>query len=145
MLVLVSHLGRPKDRKPELSLRPVADRLAALIGSDVTLAPAVVGEEVRALVDGLRPADVLGVSMASTGGGASHVERHTRDLAEPHVLRAERELAFHEAHRGAAVTAATGLEEHERPLRGAEAMNHLERRGGGRDGGVGLAAVARHF
>ena len=27
-LVLVSHLGRPKDREPELSLRPVAERLA---------------------------------------------------------------------------------------------------------------------
>ena len=27
-LILVSHLGRPKDREPELSLRPVADRLA---------------------------------------------------------------------------------------------------------------------
>ena len=45
-LVLVSHLGRPKDREPELSLRPVADRLAELTGADVTLAPAVVGDDV---------------------------------------------------------------------------------------------------
>ena len=59
MLILVSHLGRPKDREPELSLRPVADRLATLISADVTLAPAVVGDEVQALVDGLRPGDVL--------------------------------------------------------------------------------------
>jgi len=58
-LVLVSHLGRPKDREPELSLRPVADRLAELTGADVTLAPAVVGDDVRALVDGLGPGDVL--------------------------------------------------------------------------------------
>ena len=34
---LVSHLGRPKDREPELSLRPVADRLAELTGGQVTL------------------------------------------------------------------------------------------------------------
>ena len=27
-IVLVSHLGRPRDREPELSLRPVADRLS---------------------------------------------------------------------------------------------------------------------
>jgi phosphoglycerate kinase len=58
-LVLVSHLGRPKDREPELSLRPVADRLAELTGANVTLAPAVVGDDVRALVDGLAPGNVL--------------------------------------------------------------------------------------
>jgi phosphoglycerate kinase len=58
-LVLVSHLGRPKDREPGLSLRAVADRLAELIGAPVTLAPAVVGSEVRALVDDLAPGDVL--------------------------------------------------------------------------------------
>ncbi len=32
-LVLVSHLGRPKDREPELSLRPVAERLGELLGA----------------------------------------------------------------------------------------------------------------
>ncbi|HET7051199.1 MAG TPA: phosphoglycerate kinase [Solirubrobacteraceae bacterium] len=58
-LVLVSHLGRPKDREPELSLRPVADRLTELTAANVALAPTVVGQEVRALVDGLQPGDVL--------------------------------------------------------------------------------------
>jgi phosphoglycerate kinase len=38
-LVLTSHLGRPKDRDPKLSLRPVAERLAELLGTDVELAP----------------------------------------------------------------------------------------------------------
>ncbi|HUR86612.1 MAG TPA: phosphoglycerate kinase [Solirubrobacteraceae bacterium] len=38
-LLLVSHLGRPKDREPALSLRPVADRLGSLLGEDVALAP----------------------------------------------------------------------------------------------------------
>jgi phosphoglycerate kinase len=38
-LVLTSHLGRPKDRDPALSLQPVADRLAELIGTEVLLAP----------------------------------------------------------------------------------------------------------
>jgi phosphoglycerate kinase len=37
-LVLVSHLGRPKDREPELSLRPVAERLSRLMETDVELA-----------------------------------------------------------------------------------------------------------
>jgi phosphoglycerate kinase len=58
-LVLVSHLGRPKDREPELSLRPAADSLAELSGADVTLAPNVVGDDVRAFVDNLGPGDVL--------------------------------------------------------------------------------------
>jgi phosphoglycerate kinase len=58
-LILVSHLGRPKDREPELSLRPAANRLAELTGADVTLAPAVVGDDVRAFADNLGPGDIL--------------------------------------------------------------------------------------
>jgi phosphoglycerate kinase len=58
-LILASHLGRPKDHEPELSMRPVGDRLAQLTGADVTLAPAVVGEEVEALAANLNPGDVL--------------------------------------------------------------------------------------
>ncbi|MDQ6916076.1 MAG: phosphoglycerate kinase, partial [Actinomycetota bacterium] len=58
-LVLVSHLGRPEDREPELSLRPAADRLAELTGADVTLAPGVVGDEVEGLAANLHPGDVL--------------------------------------------------------------------------------------
>ncbi len=58
-LVLVSHLGRPKDREPEFSLRPAADRLAELTGADVTLAPGVVGDEVRAYAENLHPGDIL--------------------------------------------------------------------------------------
>jgi phosphoglycerate kinase len=58
-LILVSHLGRPKDREPEFSMRPAADRLAELTGADVTLAPAVVGDDVRAFTENLRPGDLL--------------------------------------------------------------------------------------
>lgn len=38
-LLLVSHLGRPKDREPELSLKPVAEHAAKLLHTDVELAP----------------------------------------------------------------------------------------------------------
>jgi phosphoglycerate kinase len=58
-IVLVSHLGRPKDREPELSMRPAADRLSELSAADVTLAPAVVGDEVRAFADNLGRGDIL--------------------------------------------------------------------------------------
>lgn len=58
-LVLAAHLGRPKDRDPELSLRPVADRLGELLGVPVTLADDVVGPDVRVAADGLRDGEVL--------------------------------------------------------------------------------------
>jgi phosphoglycerate kinase len=58
-VILAAHLGRPKDREPELSLRPVADRLAQLSAAEVTLAPGVVGSDVEALARDLEPAQVL--------------------------------------------------------------------------------------
>jgi phosphoglycerate kinase len=58
-LVLASHLGRPKDREPSLSLKPVAERLGELIGAPVTLAPGVVGEDVSRAVEELGDGDVL--------------------------------------------------------------------------------------
>src|SRR5271166_5406322 len=59
-LVLVSHLGRPKGVRDErLSMAPVAERLRELTDAKVTLAPAVVGEEVRALTEELGEGDVL--------------------------------------------------------------------------------------
>jgi phosphoglycerate kinase len=38
-LILAAHLGRPKDREPELSLKPAAERLGELLGVDIALAP----------------------------------------------------------------------------------------------------------
>jgi phosphoglycerate kinase len=58
-IVIVSHLGRPEDREPELSMRPVANRLAELTGADVTLAPGVVGEDVEAFASNLSPGHIL--------------------------------------------------------------------------------------
>ena len=58
-LILVSHLGRPKDREPGLSLRPVAERLSDLLGAPVTLAPGARGPEVEQLAGALGPGDVL--------------------------------------------------------------------------------------
>jgi phosphoglycerate kinase len=50
-VVLCSHLGRPKGKpSPELSLRPVGERLAQLLGRPVTFAADCVGEPARAAV-----------------------------------------------------------------------------------------------
>jgi phosphoglycerate kinase len=58
-VVLCSHLGRPEDRDPDLSMGPVAGRLAELIGTFVAVAPGVVGEEVEAVAAGLEPGEVV--------------------------------------------------------------------------------------
>ena len=58
-LVLVSHLGRPKDRDPALSLAPVAARLSELTGNPVTLAPGATGPEVTRMAEALREGEML--------------------------------------------------------------------------------------
>ncbi len=59
-LVLCSHLGKPKGKVvPELSLAPVAKRLESLLGRPVTMAPDCLGDDVRSIVDGLKPGDVV--------------------------------------------------------------------------------------
>ncbi len=59
-LVLASHLGRPKGKPdPKMSLKPVAARLAELIGRDVAFAPDLVGPEVEALKAGLKEGQAL--------------------------------------------------------------------------------------
>jgi phosphoglycerate kinase len=59
-VVLASHLGRPKGEVvPDLSLRPVAERLSSLLGTEVRLAPSVVGGDVELLARALGPGEVL--------------------------------------------------------------------------------------
>ena len=59
-VVLASHLGRPKGRPaPELSLRPIGERLAALLRRPVPLAPDCVGDETTAQAHALRPGETL--------------------------------------------------------------------------------------
>ena len=57
-VILASHLGRPKGKpNPEMSLRPVAARLAELLGRPVKMAPDCVGPEVEAMLPA--PGEVL--------------------------------------------------------------------------------------
>ena len=61
-VILCSHLGKPKgEPKPELSLAPVAVRLAELLGQDVKFAadPEVVGENAKAAVEAMKDGDVV--------------------------------------------------------------------------------------
>jgi phosphoglycerate kinase len=59
-IVIAAHLGRPKgEAKSELSLAPVAQRLAELLGSPVNFVGALLGAEVTAAAEGLQPGEVL--------------------------------------------------------------------------------------
>ena len=59
-VVACSHLGKPKGEvKPELSLKPVAIRLAELLGRPVIMADDVVGPDAQAKAKALQPGQVL--------------------------------------------------------------------------------------
>ena len=61
-VILCSHLGKPKgEPKPELSLAPVAKRLAELLGQEVKFAadPEVVGPNAKAAVAEMKDGDVV--------------------------------------------------------------------------------------
>ena len=59
-IVIAAHLGRPKGEvKPELSLAPVAVRLAELLGKPVQFIPAITGADVTAKAQSLAPGEIL--------------------------------------------------------------------------------------
>ena len=59
-LVIAAHLGRPKgEAKPELSLAPVAKRLAELLGREVKFTGEVTGAAVITAVESLKAGEIL--------------------------------------------------------------------------------------
>jgi phosphoglycerate kinase len=103
-LVLVSHLGRPEGRREEdLSLAPVVARLRELTDATVSLAPAVVGEEVKELTEKLCAGEVLVLENVRFHPGETindpDFARALADLADCYVND-----AFGAAHRAHAST-----------------------------------------
>ncbi|HKC83658.1 MAG TPA: phosphoglycerate kinase [bacterium] len=58
-VIVMSHLGRPKDREPDLSLKPVAADLVRRVGRDVQFAEDCVGDVATAAVSRLQSGQVL--------------------------------------------------------------------------------------
>jgi phosphoglycerate kinase len=59
-LIVCAHLGRPKGKVvPELSLRPVGERLAELVNTPVLVADGVVGDGVEGAVEKLGDGEIL--------------------------------------------------------------------------------------
>lgn len=59
VVVVCSHLGRPKGTDPALTMRPVADRMGQLGGFPVTFLDQVVGDEVESAIDQATPGSVF--------------------------------------------------------------------------------------
>ncbi len=59
-VIACSHLGRPKGEwKPELSLRPVAERLSSLLGTPVYMAADVIGNSAKTMASALLPGEIM--------------------------------------------------------------------------------------
>jgi phosphoglycerate kinase len=95
-LLLAAHLGRPRHREPELSLRPAAERLAQLIGTEVRLA-----DDLDAVPDG----DVVMLENVRYEPGETE---NDGDLARRYAAHADLYVndAFGAAHRAHASTEA---------------------------------------
>jgi phosphoglycerate kinase len=109
-VVLASHLGRPKGKvDPQLSLRPVADHLADLLGKTVTFATDCVGREAR---DAVRQAHGARTGLVLLENLRFHPEEEKNDdaFAQELASLADRYVndAFGAAHRAhASVEAVT--------------------------------------
>lgn len=59
-VVLMSHLGRPKgQKKPEFSLRPVAENLKSRLDTSVSFVDDCIGDSVKAAVEAMKDGDVV--------------------------------------------------------------------------------------
>ena len=101
--VLCSHLGRPKERTPELSLKPVAEYLSMALGQKIALAPDCIGEVTLGLVAALKPGGALLLENLRF-----HREEEANDRDFSHELARGKDLyvndAFGSAHRAHAST-----------------------------------------
>ena len=99
--MLASHLGRPKGKpNPQFSLRPVADRLAELLGTPVTFADDCIGDDAKRAVD--RCTRRAAASCCSrTCGSTRRKKRTTPAFAKALASLADRYVndAFGAAHR----------------------------------------------
>jgi phosphoglycerate kinase len=108
--VLMSHLGRPKGKAvPEMSLRPVADRLGELLDAPVKFAHDTIGSDARGKAEGLQPGEVLLVeNLRFQAGETANESDFAHKLADLGDVYAND--AFGTAHRAHAST--VGVTEH---------------------------------
>ncbi len=104
-VILLSHFGRPKGKPvPAMSLRPVADRLAGMLGSEVRFVEATVGREAEAAAGELGDGEAVLLEntrfLPGEEANDGELARHLAGLADVYVND-----AFGAAHRAHASTA----------------------------------------
>ena len=58
-IIVLAHLGRPKgERKPELSLKPIAKRLGELVGTPIRFIDDLNGSDTLTIVNALKPGEI---------------------------------------------------------------------------------------
>jgi phosphoglycerate kinase len=101
--VLCSHLGRPKERSAELSLRPIAEYLSTALERKVALAPDCIGDVTGRMVAALKPGDAILLENLRF-----HKEEEANDRDFSHELARAKDAyvndAFGTAHRAHAST-----------------------------------------
>ncbi len=101
--ILCSHLGRPRERSSELSLRPIAEYLTAALGRKVALAPDCIGDVTGRMVAALKPGDAFLLENLRF-----HKEEEANDRDFAHELARAKDTyvndAFGTAHRAHAST-----------------------------------------
>lgn len=58
-IIVISHLGRPKNREQELSMRPVAKRLWDLLGGNVKFVNDTIGKGVEKEINAMKEGDIV--------------------------------------------------------------------------------------
>jgi phosphoglycerate kinase len=101
--VLCSHLGRPKERTAELSLKPVAEYLSKVLGQKVALAPDCIGDHTGKMIEALKPGEAILLENLRF-----HKEEEANDRDFSHELARHKQVyvndGFGSAHRAHAST-----------------------------------------
>jgi len=104
-IILAAHLGRPKgQREPSMSLRPVATKLADMLGRPVAFVDDCIGDKVAQTVGAMKEGDILVLENVRY-----YNEEEANDAAFAEKLAANADIyvndAFGAAHRAHASTA----------------------------------------
>src|SRR5713226_3807976 len=101
--VLCSHLGRPKERSAELSLKPVAEYLSTVLGQKIVIAPDCIGDHTGKMIEALKPGEAILLENLRF-----HREEEANDRDFSHELARHKQVyvndAFGTAHRAHAST-----------------------------------------
>jgi phosphoglycerate kinase len=101
--VMCSHLGRPKERSAEFSLKPIAEYLTTALGQKIVLAPDCIGDHTGRMVEALKPGDAILLENLRF-----HKEEEANDRDFSHELARHKQTyvndAFGTAHRAHAST-----------------------------------------